>query len=825
MRTPLAVLSVIAVFPSSLFSAPSLRVHPSEVLLEGPGSRQYLVIQSVHEGQVARDVSSETKLRIKEGGLASVGRDVSISGLADGETSLVVEWQGQKVEVPVKIHGAGAQKKVSFRLDVEPVFMRAGCNSGSCHGSARGQDGFRLSLFGYDPVGDYFRLTREYPGRRIDPVEPAKSLLLEKALGTVTHTGGECFKADSEYYQTLKTWITEGAQDDAAGAPTVTGIQLLPEKMLLKSSKKTTPKHRTIVMANYSDGTRRDISRLALFLTNNDAVASIDKDGVIKAAQSGGAFVFARFDRFTVGAEVIVLPESTEFHWPDDASPQNYVDDAVFARLKQLQIAPSATADDETFLRRTCLDLTGLPPDAEATAAFLADKDPQKREKLVDKLLASEEFTDLWTMKWSEILQVKANLQNPDTGRSKKATWKYYQWLRGQIAANRPFNDVIRDLITAQGSNVANPQANYFTTANGNRRTAMERAEDTAQLFLGTRLQCAQCHNHPFDRWTMDDYYGFTAFFGGVSQKRGATATEVFIYNQNEKCVAEHPVDGRKMTPRYLGGEDIKPDADPREALAVWLTSPDNKVFARNLANRAWSHFFGRGVIEPVDDARISNPPSNEELLAVMAAKLAERKFDLRALLRDICTSRTYQLSSMANDSNATDDRYFSRSYVRRLQAEVLLDTVHRVTGTPSSLSGQMPGTRAVQIFDGGADKESFLKNFGASKRETVCACEVRMEPTLTQTLALINGSTLDSALQRSPFLNELAAAPEPQEPEQAVEKIFLRALARKPSPYEVGRIMSSASELDLKDKNIRRKFYEDVLWGVMNTTEFTFNH
>jgi hypothetical protein len=712
----------------------------------------------------------------------------------------------------------------SFRLDVEPVFMRAGCNTGSCHGSARGQDGFRLSLFGFDPAGDYHRITREFPGRRIDVVEPEKSLILEKSTGKVTHTGGELFKKGSAYYNTIRDWIAAGAKDDAPGTPTVKGIKLTPEKISVRRNPKAPPTQPTKVTAFYSDGTARDVTKLALFMTNNDSVATMSNEGVAKSGNAGGAFVFARFDKFTIGSEMIVLPENPKFSWPEQAQPVNYVDEAVFARLKQLQISPSELADDNTFLRRLSLDLTGLPPDAELTESFVNDTDPSKRTKLIDQLLASEEFTDLWAMKWAEILQVRENSNNPDYGRSKKAVFKYYQWLRSQIALNRPFNEIVHDLVISNGSNLANPQANFYTTAVGNKRTALERAEDVAQLFLGARIQCAQCHNHPFDRWTMDDYYGFTAFFTGLDSKRGASSAEVFVFNRNDKHTIDHPVDGRVMQPRFLGGDepDLK-KGDPRTSLAHWLTSKDNKRFAESLANRAWNHFFGRGIVEPVDDVRISNPPSNAELLSSLADRLVAHQFDIRKLVREICQSRTYQLSSTVNASNASDDRCFSHSVVRRLQAEVLLDSIGKVTGAPQTFNGNPANTRAVQLFGGGASFDSFLKNFGSSKRETVCACEVRMEPTLTQTLSLINGTVLDGSIQRSPVLAEMSKAETPAD--QSVERIFVRAFSRKPSSTELSAMLSGAAEVDWKDATARRRFLDDVLWSVINTTEFTFNH
>lgn len=820
----------------------ALRVFPEKITLDSAAARQSIVVQQITPDGLTLDVTSAAAVELSVDAPAAYDSNTfTFSPVKDGEASIEITAGGETVSVPVSVKNSAAARSVSFRLDVEPVFMRAGCNSGSCHGSARGQDGFRLSLFGYDPAGDYFRLTREYIGRRVDLAVPEKSLLLEKATGVVTHTGGECLQPDSAYYKTLRDWIAAGAPDDPEGTPHATGIRVLPEKIVLRNVAGTsgpresddkggpevhaTMQHRTVVLADYSDGSVRDITSLALYLTNNEGTIGAGKDGSVAAHASGGAWIFARFDKFTAGSEVIVLPERQDLQWPDNVQPANYIDEAVFARLRQLQIPPSPHASDAAFLRRARLDLTALPPSEEELKAFLEDTAPDKRAKLIDKLLASEEFTDLWTMKWAEILQIRANNQNnADNGRPRKAAFRYHQWLRAQIAANRPFNEIVGDLIRGEGSNLTSPTANYYTTAFGQPRKPMERAEDAAQLFLGTRIQCAQCHNHPFDRWTMDDYYGFTAFFSGVSSKRGAMPTEIYIFGNNEKTTAEHPVDGRQVPPKFLGGDAPALDGkDPRHFLASWLTSADNRMFARNVANRAWAHFFGRGIVEPVDDGRISNPPSNEALLAALAKRLAESKFDVRALARDICNSTTYQLSSSTAPGNENDDRYFSHAMVRRLQAEVLADTIGAVTGAPATFNGQPAGTRAVQIFDGGAERDYFLRSFGASKRETVCACEVRMEPTLAQTLHLINGTTTEQALQRSPVLTKLITDAPP--PEEGVKSLYRRALTREATGYELSRFSERARERDLNDKQQLRRFYEDVLWALLNSTEFAFNH
>ncbi len=821
------LLAPLLTTAGAVLAAPSLAIFPEKISLQGTRAQQTLVVQATDDEGLTRDVTKEVKWALADAKVATLDANASVlRPKMDGQTTLQATWGKVTASAALEVTKASDKMPISFRRDVMPIFLRAGCNSGSCHGAGRGQDGFRLSLFGYDPVGDHYRLCEEMPGRRLDLVYPEKSLLIEKSLGAVSHTGGELFKKDSSHFKILTQWIAEGATHDV-DTPEPLSIRLLPEKMVLRKNSKQPATQRTVVMARYPDGTERDVTPLCLYLSNNDAVATINKDGVVRTAASGAAFLFARFSKFTVGSEAIVLPEGKGFQWPEEAVAKNFVDEAVFDRLKKLQISPSPLAGDAAFLRRVSLDLTALPPKPELVASFMADTAPDKREKLVDTLLASSQFTDLWTMKWSEILQVRVNTNDPDAGRSRKSVYRYYEWLRNQVAANRPFNEVVKDLLTAHGSNVEGPQANFYTTAIGNVRKPMERAEDVAQLFLGTRIQCAQCHNHPFDRWTMDDYYGFTAFFSGIATKPGAYASEVFVFNRNDRNTAEHPVDGRAMKPRVLGGEEPPVDGkDPRVALADWMTNPDNDAFARTLANRVWAMLFGRGIIEPVDDARISNPPSNEALLSALAQRLQQGKFDIRQLFRDICNSRTYQLSAETTPSNAADNTCFSHAYVRRLQAEVIADLIAAVTEVPASYSGMTAGTRAVQIHDGGAERESFLKNFGSSKRETVCTCEVRNEPTLTQMLAMMNGNIVDNAISRSKLIERLAEEKE-MKPEAGISRIFVQALTREPTAEELAKFMEgqdSAALLAEKGRVKLKLLYQDVLWAAMNTTEFLFN-
>ena len=715
-----------------------------------------------------------------------------------------------------------AHSAESFRRDVMPVFFRAGCNTGSCHGSARGKDGFRLSLFGYDPAGDYFRLTQQMVGRRLNLAVPEQSLLLLKATGKVQHTGGELFKPDSEYYKVLRDWIDAGAPNDAADVPVVAGISIAPEKFLFEDAGQTQAMK---VTARYSDGTTRDVTHLARFLTNNKLCADVDKNGVVKAGKRGDTFVFAQFSRFTLGAEAIVLPKGDNYQWPADLKPANYIDERVFGRLQKLHILPSALCDDETFVRRIYLDLTGLPPGVADYRKFMADNAPEKRAALVDALLLKPEFAEVWAAKWGEWLRLAGSSYTPEAN-DQKAAAVYYEWIVDQMQRNVPWDKFVSAQITASGSNLHDAAANLYTMLPQSvRLEPKDLAQNVAQVFTGIRIQCAQCHNHPFDQWTMDDYYGFVSFFTGIKRKQGAEPREWFIYHDKSAPVAKHLTDDRPVAPKVLGSvESIPSGVDPRKALAEWLTSPENKYFSRNLSNRIWAHFFGRGVTEPVDDFRVTNPPSNPDLMEALSTQFVAYKFDARRLVRDICVSRTYQFSATPNATNRDDSRQFSRASLRRLRADVLLDTLAMATGTQPSLPNFPSGTQAVEFyprfgssFDPSAG-DFFLETFGRSKRASVCDNETRNEPTLSQTLHLINGETVSRMLRDSHLVQDLAKAG--TAPAEIVKELYERALCRDPSAEELA-VMLEQVGTKTRDANV----YSDIFWGLLNSTEFVFQH
>ena len=795
---------ILALFCAPLqASVTTLTISPPEVTLHTSRSQQLFVVQATYADGLTRDVTTRAKVALVNPALAKIDGNV-LRPLADGETQLVVEFEGKKAQVPVRVREATKDRPISFKLDVMPIFMRAGCNSGGCHGAARGKDGFRLSLFGFDADGDHYRLTREAPGRRLNLALPAESLLIEKACGKVPHTGGQRIKEGDYLYNDLIRWMEANAPNDPPNTPTPVDLEIFPPLAVLDGKGET---QQMTVRAKYSDGSYRDVTHLALFLSNNDNSAKISDNGLVTANERGEAFVMARFATFTVGSQIIVLPKGLKYTWPK-VEEKNYIDTLVHAKLQKLRILPTDVCDDETFLRRVYIDIIGLLPTVEEYHRFVDSKDPAKREKLVDELLNRKEFAELWVLKWAELLQIRSSNEV-----SYKAMLLYYEWLQNKIANNVPVNEWVQELLGASGGTFKNPATNFYQAE----RDILKVAENVAQVFMGMRIQCAQCHNHPFDRWTMDDYYGFAAFFSQIGRKGADDPREVVIFNSRGGEVS-HPVTRQVMKPKFLGGAvpDLKGE-DRRVVLARWLASPDNPYFATGLANRVWHHFFGVGIIDEVDDVRISNPASNPELLAALGRKFTEYKYDFKKLVRDICTSRTYQLKVQPHESAATDTRNYARSYLRRIKAETFLDCITQVTETKNKFPGLPNGARAVQIADGSVSTY-FLTTFGRPMRETVCSCEVRLEPTLSQSLHLLNGDTTGNRISSGGLVAKRLA--EKKTPEQIIEELYIRCLSRKPTAVERKKL----TELVASEKDPRQAL-EDVFWSLLNSREFMFNH
>ncbi|MEY4947402.1 MAG: hypothetical protein RIR22_2103, partial [Planctomycetota bacterium] len=605
-------------------------------------------------------------------------------------------------------------------------------------------------------------------------------------------------------YNDLVRWVDAGGPQDPAGIATPVSVDLFPKTALLDGKGST---QQLIVRAKYSDGSERDVTSLALFLSSNDSSGKVSPNGLVTAGDRGEAFVMARFSTFTVGVPFIVLPKDLKFSFPTTPE-KNYIDTLVNAKLKNLRIAPSATCSDEVFLRRIFIDLTGMLPSVEEYKTFMANKSADKREQLVKDLMERKEFSELWVLKWAELLQIRSSNQV-----SYKATLLYYNWLQDRIARNVPLNQWVQELLGANGGTFNNPVTNYYQ----NETDILKVTENVAQVFMGMRIQCAQCHNHPFDRWTMDDYYGFAAFFTQIGRKRTDDPRELVVFNSGSGEI-NHPLGGRRMAPKYLGGE--VPDVvgkDRRALMAEWLASPKNPYFATNLSNMVWTHFFGVGIINEVDDVRVSNPPSNSELLQELGKKFTEYNYDFKRLVKDIVLSNSYQLSTQTNASNESDTKNFSHSSIRRIKAETFLDCISQVTETKNKFPGLPLGARAVQIADGQVSNY-FLTTFGRATRESVCSCEVKLDPTLSQSLHLLNGDATTQRITQGNLISKLLK--DKKTPEEILDEIYVRCLSRMPSADEKTKVLALVNAE--KDK---KQVLEDAFWAVLNTREYMFNH
>ncbi len=778
-----------------------LTAYPPRVTLDSGLDAHRLVVVSSDDQGITVDVSAAAEVTFADSGVAA-WRDGRLTPIGDGETTATVRHGGHEAVVQVTVRGAEVEPPVSYRNDVIPVLTRAGCNGGACHGAAAGKNGFGLTLFGYDPAKDLRALSRDYRGRRLDCAAPEQSLMLTKPTGEVRHKGGKRFERDGEMWETLRSWIADGAVDDGDGVPSLVALQVEPEELVLAGPDQ---RSELVVTARYSDGSLRDVTSLALLSSSNPTSAKVD-GGAVTSGARGEAFVMARFGYLTEVAQVIVLPDNKPWS-PPVMEARNEIDQLIQQKLVKLRLGPAAACDDGTYLRRVFVDIIGQLPTPEEVRAFLADEREDKRAQVVEELLQRPEFPDVWAMTWAEVLRIEPqNLEQ-------KGVHIFTRWLREALRDGDPMDDVVRRMLTASGSAFRVPEANYWATS----RDPKVLAENAAQTFLGIRLQCAQCHNHPFERWRMDDYYGFAAFFAQIGRKNGDTPRESIIYDRSSGDIRNQRTN-KNAAPRFLGGEspEIAGDVDRRAVLADWLTSTKNPWFAKNIANRVWARFFGRGLVHPVDDVRVSNPASHPTLHRRLGEKLAASGFDVRALIREICASSTYQA---AQHPDAPPAATFAGASPRRLSAEQLLDAIGQVTEVPTKFRGIPLGQSAVQVVepDGG---NRFLDLFGRPDRDSVCTCERREEPTLNQVLHLINGETIEAKVRSSKSrLARLLTAK--VAPEAALEELFLAAYARAPRPDEQQRILTAIAAAGEDAGGA----WEDVLWAIFNSSEFLFQH
>jgi hypothetical protein len=708
--------------------------------------------------------------------------------------------------------GPAAAGPPTFERDVQPILTRFGCNQGACHGKARGQNGFQLSLLAFDHDADYAALTTEARGRRVFPASPANSLLLTKGTGQVPHGGGKKLSADGPAYQTLLDWVAAGAPRTPAGAPTIARISVTPPTKQLAFRETVQLR----VTAHWSDGSTEDVTRLAAFSSSESVYAAVDPNGLVTAGPvPGEAAVMARFmERFAVAPIVIPLPGAVPAAVYEGLPRRNFIDGLVWAKLRQLGLTPSGPAADAAFHRRAYLDVIGRLPTPDETRAFLADTDPRKRDKLIDRLLARPEYADFWANKWTDLLR-----PNPyHVGI--KATYNLDRWLREAFRENRPYDQFVRGLIAARGSTFTNGAVVMYR----DRRDPAELTTLVGQIFLGVRLDCAKCHHHPFEVYGQDDFYSFAAFFGRIGRR--GTGISAPISGSEETVFAapagavRHPLTGRVMAPTPLLGKalDIPPDRDPREVLADWVTAPENPFFAKVIVNRVWADLMGRGIVDPVDDLRATNPPSNPELLDALAADFRKNGHDLKKLIRTIATSHAYGLSTAPNDRNAADLRNYSRHYRQRLRAEVLLDMASDVTGVPERFDAMPPGSRAVEVWTARSPSE-FLDSFGRPDPNQDPPCERTSDTTVVQALHLMNSPNLHRKVTADGG-RAAALAKGDKTPAAVAEELYLLTYCRPPTATETA---AAVRRFD-RPGATRRQAAEDLLWALMNTPEFVFN-
>jgi hypothetical protein len=790
----------------------SLEIRPANVVLDGPRATQQLVVTGKYADGTVRDLTPFASFAADVGDLVDTTGGF-VRGKRNGNSQLTIQVGGQTAKVPVAVTKFDAAQRVSFRNDVIAGLNVGGCNAGACHGTPSGKNGFRLSLRGFDPAQDYLQLTRDVWGRRTDKHEPYASLLMQKALGRVPHEGGARFGADTIASEMIAGWISQGLPDDPKDLPKPQKVEIIPGKRVLNSPARW---QQLSVMATFSDNTARDVTRLTVFSSSDPAIAEVTPNGLVEFKQAGEVAVLCRYLEEMVSVRITYLEPRAGFAW-NNPPEANYIDKHVFAKLKLMTILPSDLCTDAEFIRRAYLDLCGLLPTADEATKFLADKSPDKRAKLIDSLLERSEYADFWALKWSDVF--RSNRKTIQV----KGIHAFQLWLRENVAKNTPIDQVIKDLLTANGSTYANPPANYYRIA----KDPTNLAETTAQLFFGIRMQCAKCHNHPFEAITQDDYYSTAAWFARVKIKKDvetasknpqAPGAEV-IYTGRDGEVTQ-PRSGQVMSPKFLKGAapTIPAGKDRREVFADWLTGPQNPYFSKSVVNRVWYHLMGKGIVDPVDDFRDSNPPSNDELLDALAKDFAAKKYDVKNLIRTIMNSRTYQLSAQPNDTNRDDGKYFSHAVTKLLSAEQLLDALCDVTAVPEKFAGLPLGTRAIQLPDGEVN-HPFLKTFGQPARELACECERESDSNLAQALQLINGPTINDKL-RNPNnrLGKLLA--DKKSDVEILDALYLAALARPSTDAE--RVPALSHVTKGMDK---RKAWEDVLWAIMNTREFLFRH
>lgn len=794
----------------------SLAVTPASVVLDGAGAEQALLVTGVRANGETVDLSGAARVVSLSPGIAQVDPQGVVRGAGSGSGKLEVRAGGVVARVSVTVRPR-PPRPLNFANDVLPVLGKAGCNSSVCHAKQGGKGGFQLSVLAFDPDADYAAVARQADGRRINRREPERSLLLLKATASVPHGGGQRLRPDDPEYRILARWLAEGAGRGTEGDPSLVRVDVEPKERVLAPNGR----QRLLVTAHYSDGSARDVTRLAQFKSNEEGVAGVEGSEVRATDSSGEAAITVRYmSEITVSRVSVPLPENVPASAYAAQPRWSFIDDLVYRKLAQLRLLPSELCDDATFLRRASLDLIGTLPTPAEVRSYLAECRSETggngpalktRAKSVEALLQRPEYADYWAMRWSNLLLINPDLLLP------RGAWAFDRWLRDAFRQNMPYDRFAREIVSATGETYREGPPNFFRALS----KPIDAGKSVAQLFLGIRMDCAQCHHHPFERWGQDDFYSMAAFFARVRDKGSYPEgyhSSIYVAAEGE---VQHPKTGATMLPKPPGAEPlaVAEGEDRRAALARWMTQPDNPYFARAIVNRVWGLLMSRGIVEPVDDFRATNPASNEPLLDALAQDFVKSGYDLKHLLKTIALSAAYQRTSLATKNNAKDTRNYSRYYTRRPPAEVLLDAVSQVTGLPQSFRGHPEGTRAIQMWDSRLEVE-FLTIFGRPVRQSVCECERPTDGSVAQALHLMNGSGLQDRLANDKgFAAALDRSGKP-EPE-VVEELYLAALGRLPRPEEAQAALAAFR----REKVTRRQAVEDVLWALMNTAEFVLNH
>ena len=783
-----------------------LEIFPSTIELDGPTALQQIVVTGFDASNQPRDWTHEIAAVSSNPAIAKVQNNKVIP-VANGSTEVVVQIGETKQTIPVKVSSFEKKRPVAFESEVLVALSKQGCNSGACHGSPSGKGSFRLSLRAFDRVLDELTLIREDFGRRVNPIDPDQSLLLLKPMMKVTHGGGKVLSKEDVAYQILRQWVAEGANADPVGTARCVRLEVYPNtKRVLKRTAGT---QQISATAHFADGVKRDVTSLVSFDSTNTEVATVDKKGIVTPRTRGETVILVRFLEHIESVPLMFVDDVPGFEWNQPTS-KNYIDELVNAKLKQLQYLPAPTCSDSVFLRRVYMDVIGILPTIDETNSFLADNDADKRSKLIDKLLERDEYPKYWALKWGDLLKMTSKLVGPD------GVYKYHRWVEAAIRSNMPYDEFAKELLSASGSTLANPAANFYRTS-----TDMnECVETVSQVFLGARLQCAKCHNHPFERWTQDNYYGLGAFFNRLQRKTSQRPGEMFVWTAATGEVTQ-PRTGEVMKPwlPQVGSIESKGDEDRRTAFVTWLVDVKNPYFAKIEANRIWSHLFSRGIVDPIDDFRDSNPPSNESLLEALAKDFVESGFDRKHLMKTILNSATYQASSEANAWNEKDKIYFSHQSPRMLSAEQILDAINHVTGLTQAFPGLPSDMKATHLPAPDVAKNAFLKVFGQPERSTVCACERAEDSNLGMAIELFNGPLIYEKLRdaNNRFRKSHASGAPPKD---VIRELYLAALSRQPTEAEM-----EASLQHCQTRSDLASGFEDLCWVLLNTDEFLFQH